>query len=74
MEMVLGLDTVYEKHYHDYIRATDKVSREKILAKIEDEVGWSVGKYLRELLKMPGKEKELRKLLSEIQRPYFKKF
>lgn len=69
---LLGLERVNEKHYEEYIKATNKMSREKILAKIEDEVGWSVSIYLRKL--MIGKGEEITKYVDGLQRPSLRKF
>jgi DNA-binding PadR family transcriptional regulator len=69
---LLGLEKVDEKLYEEYVKATDEGSRKRIMAKIEDEVGWSVGTYLRELL--IGKEEEIAKYMDELQRPSLRRF
>jgi predicted transcriptional regulator len=68
----LGLERVDEKYYEEYIKATSKTRREKILVKIEDQVGWSVGKYLGKL--SIGKEAEIAKYIDGQQRPFLRKF
>ena len=69
---LLGLDNVNEEIYKEYVNATNEARRKKILAKIEDQVGWSVGKYLKELSK--GKDAEIAKYIDEKQRPFLRKF
>jgi len=69
---LLGLERVDEKYYDEYLRATDKTSRERILAKIEDKTGWSVGTYLRQLL--IGREEEIAKYVDGLQRSSLRKF
>ena len=69
---LLGLDNVNEEIYKEYVNATNEARRKKILAKIEDQVCWSVGKYLKELSK--GKDVEIAKYIDEKQRPFLRKF
>ena len=69
---LLGLETVDEKIYDEYVKATNETHRARILTKIEDEVGWSVGKYLQKLL--IGKETEIARYIDESQRPCLRKF
>lgn len=69
---LLGLDWIDEKIYQQYLRLTTKKSRDRILANIENQVGWSVGKYLPKLMK--GKSAEIAKYIDEQQRPYLRKF
>jgi len=69
---LLGLEWVDEKYFEEYLKATGKKSREKIMAKIEDEAGWSVGVYLPKLLM--GREAEIAEYIDGEQRPSLRKF
>jgi hypothetical protein len=69
---LLGLDWVDETIYDEYAKATNKTQREKILAKIEDEVGWSVGSCLSKLLR--ENKEEIAKYVDEQKRPSLRKF
>ena len=69
---LLGLEWVDEKCFEEYLKASDKKSRKKIMAKIEDGAGWSVGTYLRELL--IGREAEITKYIDGQKRPFLRKF
>jgi hypothetical protein len=69
---LLGLETVDEKIYDEYVKATNETHRARILTKIEDEVGWSVGVYLQKLL--IEKETEIARYIDELQRPCLRKF
>jgi predicted transcriptional regulator len=69
---LLGLERVDEKYYEEYLKTTSKKKREKALSKIENQVGWSVGKYLKEL--SIGKEAEITKYIDEKQRPFLSQF
>lgn len=69
---LLGLDFVSEGYFEEYSKATSDSDREKILAKIEEQAGWSVGKYIGELF--VGKEAEIAKYVDVTQRPFLMKF
>jgi hypothetical protein len=69
---LMGLEWVEEKFYEEYLETNSKKNREKILAKIEEHVGWSVGKYLGKL--SFGMEAEIAKYIDVQQRPFLMKF
>jgi hypothetical protein len=69
---LLGLEWVDEKYFEEYLKATDKKRREKIMAKIEEQAGWSVGAHLRSLLM--GREAEIAKYVDGQKRPSLRKF
>jgi DNA-binding PadR family transcriptional regulator len=68
---LLGLDGISEKVFDEYLGA-NKAKREKLLTAIENQVGWSVGKYLGDLSR--GKEGEIAKYVDENERPFLRKF
>jgi hypothetical protein len=69
---LLGLERVDEKIYAEYLNAPTEKKRKKIMAKIEDVAGWSVGKYMEKLFK--GKTAEIAKYVDENEQPYLRKF
>jgi hypothetical protein len=69
---LLDLEKVDEKCYKEYLNAQSSASRNLILLKIEDQVGWSVGKYLKEILL--DKEAEMAKYVEVLHRPFLSKF
>lgn len=70
----LDLDRVDEKYYDEYLKARDEVGRERVLRKIEEIVGWSVGEKLSRILDKAGKEQDIDKLIGEIEQPSLRKF
>jgi hypothetical protein len=69
---LLDLEKVDEKCYEEYVNAQSFASRNLILLKIEDKVGWSVGKYLTEILS--NKEADFAKYVEVLHRPFLSKF
>jgi len=69
---LLGLDFVDEKYFEQYVKATSDKSREKIMAKIENDAGWNVSQYLSRLFK--GKQSEVDKYVYRAKRPYLREF
>lgn len=57
------LHKVQEKYMREYMNA-DKIGRASIEVKIRDEVGWTIGEYLRKLLKKAEKEKGVRRIMT----------
>jgi len=62
--------SLYQRHARDlerfreeFIKA-DVINRERIDARIREEVGWTVGEYLRKLLKKTEKQKGVRKMMT----------
>lgn len=52
------------KFREEFMNARDKISRERVDAKIKEEVGWSIGEYLKKLLKKAEKEDIVGKLMT----------
>jgi hypothetical protein len=69
---LLALETVNERLYEEYVTATNEVNRKLILQKIEDQVGWSVGKHVGKAF--VGKEAEIAKYIDVQQRPFLMRF
>jgi len=67
-------DSLYNRHARDlegfreeFIRAhmkADKIGRARVEARIRDEVGWTIGEYLRKLLKKAEKQEGVRKIMT----------
>jgi len=67
-------DSLYKRHARDlerfreeFIRAhmkADKIGRARVEARIRDEVGWTIGEYLRKLLKKAEKQEGVRKIMT----------
>jgi len=52
-----------EKYREEYMKAADKVEREKVDTRIRKEVGWTVGEYFKILLKKAEKEEGIRQIM-----------
>lgn len=66
-------DSLYRRHardlerFREFIRAhmkADKIGRARVEARIRDEVGWTIGEYLRKLLKKAEKQEGVRKIMT----------
>jgi hypothetical protein len=57
------LDTFREEYMNTYVKG-DAVSHARVNARIREEVGWSVGEYLRKLLKKAEREEGVRKIMT----------
>lgn len=63
-------ESLHERHLRDLERfredfmKTDKIGRARVETRIRDEVGWTIGEYLKKLLKKAEKEKGVRKIMT----------
>jgi DNA-binding PadR family transcriptional regulator len=69
---MLDLENVDEEDYEKYLNATSDFRRKRILANIECQEGWSVGKYIGKLF--VGKEAEIAKYIDVQKRPFLMRF
>jgi len=53
-----------EKFREEFMNTRDKISRDRVDAKIKEEVGWSTGEYLKKLLKKAEKEDIVGRLMT----------
>lgn len=53
-----------EKFREEFMNTRDKISMDRVDAKIKEEVGWSTSEYLKKLLKKAEKEEGIRKIMT----------